>query len=420
MTRYVFKMPDLGEGTVAAEIVACYIKPGDAVTEEQLILEVMTEKASVEIPSPVSGRVISIAGEPGTSVPVGADLIVFETGEGQAAAAQAPAAASVQIEQAAQKQTSAAPTPERKQAGSEGSTRIMASPATRRRAREAAIELSAVPGSGPGGRIQRGDLDNFLAQRGTNTAGPAAANAPQVSSTALTGADIEEIPVIGLRRVIAQRMAETMRTVPHFSYVEEIDVTELEALRQHLNAKQEKGTPALTYLPFLALALARVLPKFPQCNAHHDAARNVIVRHRALHLGIATQTPDGLKVPVVRNVEQRSLTDVATEIRRVSEAARTNKAKRDELSGSTLTLTSLGKLGGIASTPIINAPEVSIIGVNKAVDRPMVHRGSVVVRRMMNVSGSFDHRFVDGHDAASMIQALKECLEHPALIFAGL
>lgn len=417
MTRYVFKMPDLGEGTVAAEIVACYIKPGDAVTEEQLILEVMTEKASVEIPSPVSGRVISIAGEPGTSVPVGADLIVFETGESQAAAAQAPAAASVQTQQATQKQASSVSAPAAKP---EGTARIMASPATRRRAREAAIELSAVPGSGPGGRIQRGDLDNFLAQRGANTAGPAAANAPQVSSTTPAAGDIEEIPVIGLRRVIAQRMAETMRTVPHFSYVEEIDVTELEALRQHLNAKQEKGTPALTYLPFLALALARVLPKFPQCNAHHDAARNVIVRHRALHLGIATQTPDGLKVPVVRNVEQRSLADVATEIRRVSEAARTNRAKRDELSGSTLTLTSLGKLGGIASTPIINAPEVSIIGVNKAVDRPMVHRGSVVVRRMMNVSGSFDHRFVDGHDAASMIQALKECLEHPALIFAGL
>jgi 2-oxoisovalerate dehydrogenase E2 component (dihydrolipoyl transacylase) len=417
MTRYVFKMPDLGEGTVAAEIVACYIKPGDAVTEEQLILEVMTEKASVEIPSPVSGRVISIAGEPGTSVPVGADLIVFETGEGEAVAAQAPAAASAQTEQAAQKKASSLVAPAAKP---EGATRIMASPATRRRAREAAIELSAVPGSGPGGRIQRGDLDNFLAQHGANTAGPVAANTPQVSSTTLTAGDIEEIPVIGLRRVIAQRMAETMRTVPHFSYVEEIDVTELEALRQHLNAKQAKGTAALTYLPFLALALARVLPRFPQCNAHHDAARNVIVRHRALHLGIATQTPDGLKVPVVRNVEQRSLTEVATEIRRMSEAARTNKAKRDELSGSTLTLTSLGKLGGIASTPIINAPEVSIIGVNKAVDRPMVHRGSVVVRRMMNVSGSFDHRFVDGHDAASMIQALKECLEHPALIFAGL
>jgi 2-oxoisovalerate dehydrogenase E2 component (dihydrolipoyl transacylase) len=420
-------MPDLGEGTVAAEIVACYIKPGDAVTEEQLLLEVMTEKASVEIPSPVSGRVISIAGEPGTSVPVGADLIVFETGQAQTAAApaaEAPAAASARNEQATQKQAPAAPAPElkqeRKHESNQGNTRIMASPATRRRARDAAIELSAVPGSGPGGRIQRGDLDNFLAQRVAGTSRPAAVSAAESSSTATTAADIEEIPVIGLRRVIAQRMAETMRTVPHFSYVEEIDVTELEALRQHLNAKQDKGAPALTYLPFLALALARVLPKFPQCNAHHDAARNVIVRHRALHLGIATQTADGLKVPVVRNVEQRSLGDVATEIRRVSEAARNNKAKRDELSGSTMTLTSLGKLGGIASTPIINAPEVSILGVNKAVDRPVVLRGVVSVRRMMNLSGSFDHRFVDGHDAASMIQALKECLEHPALIFAGL
>lgn len=418
MTRYVFKMPDLGEGTVAAEIVACYVKPGDAVTEEQLILEVMTEKAAVEIPSPVSGRVISIAGEPGASVPVGADLIVFETGQAAATPpAEAPAPASARNESAAQKQATAAPA----RGSSQGNnTRIMASPATRRRAREAAIELSSVPGSGPGGRIQRGDLDNFLARRVAGTARPAAVSAAESSSAAVAPGDIEEIPIIGLRRVIAQRMAETMRTVPHFSYVEEIDVTELEALRQHLNARQDKGTPALTYLPFLALALARVLPKFPQCNAHHDAARNVIVRHRALHLGIATQTPDGLKVPVVRNVEQRSLADVAAEIRRVSEAARSNKAKRDELAGSTLTLTSLGKLGGIASTPIINAPEVSILGVNKAVDRPVVLRGVVVVRRMMNLSGSFDHRFVDGHDAASMIQALKECLEHPALIFAGL
>ena len=213
-------------------------------------------------------------------------------------------------------------------------------------------------------------------------------------------------------------MLHTVQTIPHFSYVEEVDVTELESLRQHLNSKLPKGTGSYTYLPFIALALVRILPRFPQCNVRYDTERNVLMRYRPLHLGIATQTPDGLKVPVVRNVEQRSLGEVSSEIRRVSEAARTNKATRDELSGSTMTLTSLGKLGGIASTPIINAPEVSIIGINNAVERPVVVRGAITVRRMMNISSSFDHRFVDGHDAASLIQALKECLEHPAMIFA--
>ncbi|HEY4367036.1 MAG TPA: dihydrolipoamide acetyltransferase family protein [Steroidobacteraceae bacterium] len=426
MTRYVFKMPDLGEGTVAAEIITCHIKPGDEVREEQVILEVMTEKAAVEIPSPVSGRIVSIAGGPGDSVPVGADLIVFETDA--AAATEAPAgkaapaamattAASAVVEKTVPQSTNTPAAQSESTRG--GNTRIMASPATRRRAREAAVELSAVQGSGPGGRIQRDDLDNYLTQRVAGVTKPAAGGATS-SSAALSVGETEEIPVIGLRRVIAQRMAETMRTVPHFSYVEEVDVTELEALRQRLNAKQAKGSPSLTYLPFIALALARILPQFPQCNAHHDAARNVIVRHRSLHLGIATQTPDGLKVPVVRNVEQRTLAEVAAEIRRVSEAARTNKAKREELSGSTLTLTSLGKLGGIASTPIINAPEVSILGVNNAVNRPVEFNGEIVLRRMMNLSSSFDHRFVDGYDAASMIQALKEYLEHPALIFAAL
>ena len=214
-------------------------------------------------------------------------------------------------------------------------------------------------------------------------------------------------------------MTDAKRNIPHFAYVEEVDVTELEALRRHLNTKVEPGTPALTYLPFLALALVRVLEDFPQCNAHYDTERGVIVRYHAVHLGVATQTPEGLKVPVVRDVQQRSLWDVATEMRRVTEAARTNKATREELAGSTITVTSLGKLGGIASTPIINAPEVAIVGVNRAVDRPMVVGGAIMVRRMMNLSSSFDHRFVDGYDAAAMIQALKERLEHPATIFVG-
>ncbi|HKE94071.1 MAG TPA: dihydrolipoamide acetyltransferase family protein, partial [Povalibacter sp.] len=346
MSRYSFKMPDLGEGTVAAEVVAVHVKPGDVVTEEQIIFDVMTEKATVEVPSPVSGRVVSIHGAPGESVAVGAELIVFETdtaakAEPEVAAAKAPAP------------TPAARQPEAKASAEPERTggRVMASPATRRRAHEAGIELTQVPGTGPGGRISRGDFENFVEKR--SVAGKTAARGISASGAG----EIEEIPVIGIRRVIAQRMTRTVQTIPHFSYVEEVDVTELEALRLHLNTKLPKGAASYTYLPFIALALARVLPAFPQCNVRHDAERNVLLRHRSLHLGIATQTPDGLKVPVVRNVEQRSLADVAAEIRRVSEAARSNKASRDELSGSTLTLTSLGKLGGIASTPIINAPE---------------------------------------------------------------
>lgn len=400
MSRYTFKMPDLGEGTVEAEIVAVHVKSGDIVKEEQIIFDVMTEKATVEVPSPVSGRVVAVNGSPGQSVPVGADLIVFETDSD--AKGEPVSAPQKQEQRAPEKQVQEAARP---------TGRVMASPATRRRAHEAGVELTDVTGTGPGGRISREDLSSFIEKRSAKPSGRA---------VAMSAAEVEEVPVIGIRRVIAQRMTQTVQTIPHFSYVEEVDVTELEALRLHLNSRLGKGAAGYTYLPFLALALARVLPAFPQCNVRYDADRNVLMRYRPLHLGIATQTSDGLKVPVVRNVEQLTLSEAAAEIRRVSEAARNNKATRDELSGSTLTLTSLGKLGGIASTPIINAPEVSIIGVNKAVDRPVVLRGAIVVRRMMNLSGSFDHRFVDGHDAASMIQALKECLEHPATIFANL
>ena len=223
--------------------------------------------------------------------------------------------------------------------------------------------------------------------------------------------------MIGLRRLIANRMSEAKRNIPHFAYVEEVDVTELESLRSHLNRQSAHGAAALTYLPFIVAALTRVVEEFPQCNALYDTERQVIVRHRAVHVGVATQTPDGLKVPVVRHAEARSLADLAAEIRRLSEAARSGKATREELSGSTITVTSLGRLGGIVSTPIINAPEVAIIGVNKAVERPVVLHGAVAVRRIMNLSSSFDHRFVDGFDAAAMIQSLKEMLEHPATIF---
>jgi 2-oxoisovalerate dehydrogenase E2 component (dihydrolipoyl transacylase) len=405
MSEFVFKMPDLGEGTVDAEIVAWHTKPGDAVAEDQLIVEVMTDKAAVEVPAPVSGRVVSITGAPGDKVAVGSPLIVFEVQNGAVQDEAAPAAAASPASQA-----SAAPPPRAAvapaaaapaaPAASQARGRVMASPANRRRAREAGIDLSTVAGSGPGGRILRQDL----AAAG---AGGSIAALPET----------EEIKVIGLRRLIAERMSEAKRNIPHFAYVEEVDVTELESLRQHLNLSRPADAPSLSYLPLVVLALTRVLESFPQCNVLYDAARGVLVRHRAVHVGIATQTPDGLKVPVVRNAQTLSLWEAAAEIRRLAGRARDNKATRDELTGSTITVTSLGKLGGIASTPIINAPEVAIIGLNKAVERPVVHHGAVVVRRVMNLSSSFDHRFVDGYDAAAMIQALKELLEHPATIF---
>lgn len=396
MGTYIFKMPDLGEGTVSAEILQWNVKAGDVVQEDQIVAEVMTEKAAIEIPAPVSGRVVRRQGERGDVIAVGSELIAFET---DAAVIAAPA--------------DAAPAPQVQSAAPAG--RVMASPATRRRAKEAGIDLQKVAGSGPGGRVTRADFEAAASGHGPvagtaqGTALPAAARVRREGTT--------EVKIIGLRRVIAQRMSEAKRNIPHFAFVEEVDVTELEALRVHLNATAPGDAPSLTLLPFLGLALARVLPAFPQCNALHDAERNIIVQHAALHLGIATQTPDGLKVPVVRHAEALSLRGLSSAIREVSDRARRNKSPREELAGSTITVTSLGKLGGIASTPVINAPEVAIIGVNKAVERPVVYGGAITIRRMMNLSSSFDHRFVDGFDAASMIQALKALLEHPATIF---
>jgi len=466
MSQYVFKMPDLGEGTVEAEIVAWHTKPGDAVAEDQLIVEVMTDKAAVEVPAPVSGRVLSINGEPGDKIAVGSPLIVFDTGTAEAvapgsdaapgvraatatttaSAAAAPSAVSVPIaavsrpgagagrpiaqaaasavakNNAAPGMAAAAPSAVATRSGDSPARtgRVMTSPANRRRAHEAGIDLSSVAGSGPGGRILRGDLDAAEADpavsRTTNAAQSTVA-APAARGAADDSPQTSEIKVIGLRRLIAERMSEAKRTIPHFAYVEEVDVTELESLRQHLNGKPAAGAPSLTFLPLVVLALTRVLESFPQCNVLYDAARGVLIRHRAVHVGIATQTPDGLKVPVVRNAQSLGLWEIAAEIRRLSARARDNKAGREELVGSTITVTSLGKLGGIASTPIINAPEVAIIGLNKAVERPVVRDGGIVVRRIMNLSSSFDHRFVDGYDAAAMIQALKEFLEHPATIF---
>ncbi len=407
MSTYVFKLPDLGEGTVEAEIGEWHVKVGDVVEEDQIIVDMMTDKAAVEIPSPVGGRITALNGEAGDMVAVGSELIVFDTDADTAAAVEAAPEEGKPVETPTPVAATAIAAVER-----DAGEKALTSPAIRRRAREAGIDLATVPGSGAKGRISREDFEAFV-QGNARPTGQAAL-APTMGRQAN---GIEEIKVIGIRRVIAKRMAEAKRNIPHFSYVEEVDVTELEALRKHLNARKDSDKPNLTYLPFLALALARVLKNFPQCNALYDEERGVIVRHEAVHVGVATQTPDGLKVPVVKHVEALSLWGTASEMRRVSDAAREGSASKAELSGSTITITSLGKLGGIASTPIINAPELGIIGVNKAVERPVVLNGAITVRRIMNLSTSFDHRFVDGYDAAAMVQELKDMLEHPASIF---
>ncbi|MDX1515756.1 MAG: dihydrolipoamide acetyltransferase family protein [Woeseiaceae bacterium] len=404
MSEYIFKLPDLGEGTVESEIGEWFIKVGDSVTEEDVVGTMMTDKAAVELSSPVSGKVVRLAGEPGDIVAVGAPLVVFETEGGGNAA---PAAANNDVPPA-DRADDAPPTRNRADMAPDDHGRIITSPAVRRMAKEAGVDLSQVPGSGPGGRILRKDFDAFVENGG---APPKVARADV--RTPATGK--REIKVIGLRRIIAERMSASKREIPHFSYVEELDITELESLRTHLN--RDRGDNRLTLLPFLGMALIRALKEFPQCNATYDKDRNVIVQHDAVHLGVATQTPDGLKVPVVRHAETLTLDGLADAIRRVSQAARDNSARKDELTGSTITITSLGKLGGIASTPVINQPEVGIIGVNRAVERPVVVNGQIAVRLMMNLSSSFDHRFVDGFDAAAMIQRIREMLEHPATIF---
>lgn len=404
MSEYIFKLPDLGEGLVEAEIAEWMVNVGDMVNEEDPIGSVLTDKAAVELSAPVSGRVLSLAGDLGDMVAVGAALITFETSAEQAVAEPPPVATPEEPSPNTSKQAAQEPTPDPAR-----NNKVQTSPSVRAHARETGIDLTQITGSGPRGRILRSDLNANI------TGNKPVTETPVAQTSAST--EITEIKVVGLRRIIAERMSVANQEIPNFAYVEEIDITALESLRQHLNGRNPKQEDKLTLLPFIGLALARVLKQFPQCNAQYDKERNVISQHHAVHLGIATQTPDGLKVPVVKHSESLSLRDLAGEIRRVSTAARENTAKRDELMGSTITITSLGKLGGIVTTPVINLPEVSIIGVNKAVDRPMVVDGQVVIRKMMNLSSSFDHRFVDGYDAAMMIQELKGLLEQPATIF---
>ena len=420
MSEYIFKLPDLGEGTVESEIAEWMVKVGDAVKEEDPICSMLTDKAAVELSSPVTGTVVRLAGEVGDVIQVGTPLIVFETAAASDARAPSGTSAPAAPARATPKAAPASPAAEANEA-------VRTSPSIRRQAEQAGIDLAQVQGSGPRGRIVQADLEAYIAAAAKPAAAvesapaaksaPAPARSPAAAGSSTVPGGTTEIKVVGLRRRIAERLDQANREVPHFAYVEEVDITALESLRRHLNARLDEGQPEYTLLPFIALALTRVLRDFPQCNTHYDAARKVLIRHHAAHLGIATQTEEGLKVPVVRNAESRSLGDIAAEIRRVSAAARDNTATREELGGSTITLTSLGKLGGIASTPIINLPEVAIIGVNRAVDRPVVENGQVVVRRMMNLSSSFDHRFVDGYDGAAMIQALKQMLEQPATVF---
>lgn len=420
MATYTFNLPDIGEGIAEAEIVAWHVKVGDRVEEDGRIADMMTDKATVEMESPVSGVIRKVAGAEGDVIAIGSMLVEIET-EGEDASAVEPAPSPEVIEAETPKAppaeveaTAPAPIPAQvapkaasgdgplPSQGTETGEKVLASPVVRQRARDLGIDLAKVRPA-EGNRIRHADLDAYLNYGGTR-AGPGRA------------AD-EEIRVIGMRKRIAQNMAESKRHIPHFTYVEEIDVTKMEEMRTEMNDSRG-ARPKLTALPILIAAICKTLREYPMLNARYDDEANVVTRFGAVHLGIATQTDAGLMVPVLRGAESLSVWDMASEIARLAEAARSGKAKSEELSGSTLTLTSLGPLGGIATTPVINRPEVAIIGPNKIVERPMVVNGAVVIRKMMNLSISCDHRVVDGYDAASFVQALKRRIETPIYIFA--
>ena len=408
-TLFTFKLPDIGEGIAECEIATWRVSVGDVVKEDQPLVDMLTDKAAVEIPSPVAGVVKELRGNAGDKVAVGAVLLLIETAAGAATAVE-PASSAPQAS-AAKVAATPAPTKPTAPLRVDGE-KPLAAPSVRKRARELGIDLTEVAGSKKGGRIGHDDLD-------AHGSAPQAA-APAVAMPSSTGAKatgIEQIKIIGMRRKIAESMERSKRRIPHFAYVEEVDVTELEALRVHLNAAKRPDQAKLTLLPFLMRAMVKTVPLFPNVNGTYDDEAGIFHRHNALHIGVAAQTPQGLMVPVARHAESLDIWACAAEVKRVADAAKSGKAKREELSGSSITITSLGTMGGIVSTPIINAPEVAIIGVNKMVERPMVRNGQVVIRTMMNLSSSFDHRIVDGHDAASFIQKLKQYLEHPATIF---
>ncbi|MGV2896598.1 dihydrolipoamide acetyltransferase family protein [Achromobacter sp. AGC78] len=468
MGIHIIKMPDIGEGIAEVELVGWHVKVGDTVAEDQPLADVMTDKATVEIPSPVVGKVIALGGDVGQVMAVGGELIRLEVeGEGnvragsaapqkaaseagkpaggdasastsasaqgeagakaggiagQIAASMSPTAASASAptQQKSNQQADQPPRQQPARSSSASSTtpavprqpgdKPLASPAVRKRAWDLGIELRFVAGSGPAGRVMHEDLDAYLQSQG-------AGQAARGGSAYVERHDQDVVPVIGLRRKIAQKMAESKRRIPHFSYVEEIDVTELEDLRVQLNQKWGESRGKLTLLPLLARAMVVALRDFPQINARYDDEGGVVTRFGAVHIGIATQSEGGLMVPVMRHAEARDLWSMAAEIGRLAQAVRSGTAGRDELSGSTITITSLGPLGGIVTTPVINHPEVGIVGVNRIVERPAFRNGAVVARKLMNLSSSFDHRVVDGMDAARFIQAVRALLEQPALLF---
>ena len=446
MGIHAIKMPDIGEGIAEVELVAWYVKVGDVVAEDQILADVMTDKATVEIPSSVAGTVLALGGAVGQVMAVGSEVIRIEVeGAGNVKAgalaapvdaasaspaapfkpdkptkATAPVAMASAPVAAAKPATTSPPaaTPLRHQQPAPGAAHTrqpgdkpIASPAVRRRAWELGVELQFVPGTGAAGRIMQEDLDAYAARAAQGH------SAGQSDQRYAERHHEEAVPVIGLRRKIAQKMQESKRRIPHFTYVEEVDVTELEALRARLNARHGKERGRLTVLPFLVRAVVLGVREFPQINARYDDEAAVATRYGAVHLGIATQTEGGLMVPVVQHAESRDLWACAAEVLRLAEAARSGKATREELSGSTITITSLGALGGIVTTPVINHPEVAIVGINRIVERPMIRGGAVVPRLMMNLSSSFDHRVVDGMQAAEFVQLLRGYLESPATLF---
>jgi 2-oxoisovalerate dehydrogenase E2 component (dihydrolipoyl transacylase) len=445
MARFTFNLPDIGEGIAEAEIVAFHVKPGDRVEEDQQIADMMTDKATVEMESPVAGKVVEVAGEVGDTIAIGSMLVVIETDgalpdEVAAGSDGAPAPKSDAVEErietenpdssdadeAMAEEPEAVPPPEPEAApearpapkpapaaarpapapaAKQSSAKVLATPAVRQRARDLGVDLAEVRPSEEG-RVRHADLDAFISY------GASSGHAPAGRARA-----DETIKVIGLRRRIAENMAAAKRNIPHFTYVEECDVTELENVRAQLN-EARGDRPKLTMLPLLIAAICKTLPDYPMINARFDDEAGVVTRHGAVHLGMATQTDGGLMVPVIRDAQAKNVWQLAREIARLAEAARTGKAKSDELSGSTLTVTSLGPLGGIATTPVINRPEVAIIGPNKIVERPIFEGDDIRRAKLMNLSISCDHRVVDGWDAASYVQALKKLLETPVLLFA--
>jgi 2-oxoisovalerate dehydrogenase E2 component (dihydrolipoyl transacylase) len=437
MSERVIKLPDVGEGVAEAEIVELMVKVGEPVREGDVLAAVMTDKATVEIPSPADGRVAWIGCEVGQKAAVGSELMKIEVGDGAIGELAAPTVGAAPADRDGEQlqrpqQPSSAHEPS--QPASEGTERAqlvhppaskvprvaqslsqarstdrpVAAPAVRAHARDHGVDLRFVRGSGPAGRILREDVDAYLA---------GGVQAQAAGQGLLVNTAVEEIKIIGLRRRIAHRMQDTMRRIPHFSYIEEVDVTDLEALRADINETRKSGRPRLTILPFLMRALVMALREFPQMNARFDDSAETLHRYGAAHIGIAIQTPNGLVVAVVRHTEARTIWDCASEVQRLTEAARSGTITREQLTGSTITITSLGALGGIASTPVINSPEVAIVGVNKIAIKPVWRGAAFEPRKIMNLSSSFDHRIIDGWDAAQFIQNLRSLLEAPAKIF---